>query len=107
MMLITKCARAPLPFVVQFLLRPKSPSSSSPPLLVPLEFPLSGTKVIIYVSKNPSTFFSSAGRVISSVVVVFPLKLFIRPEAAQFSWVLFISRDKGGEERRERKKGPK
>ena len=36
-------------------------------------------------------------------VVVFPLKLFLRPKAAQFSWVLFIPRDKGGEER-ERKK---
>ena len=85
-------------FLIQFLLLKALPS-------VPPEFPLSGAEVIIYVSKNPSTFSVPPGArpLPLSSVVVFPLKLFLRPKAAQFSWVLFIPRDKGGEDR-ERKK---
>ena len=91
---------SPLPFS-----HPISPAPKSLLLLCYLS-PLvslsrSGTEVIIYVSKNPSTFSVPPGASPPPPVVVFPLKLFVlvRP-AAQFSWVLFIPRDKG----RERKK---
>jgi hypothetical protein len=76
-------------------------------------FPLfpchSGTEVIIYVSKNPSTFFfflkptrQPVSRPTDRPTDVFSLKLFIRRR--QFSWVLFIPGDKEEEEETENRK---
>ena len=52
---------------------------------------LSGAEVIIYVSKNPSTFFSPSP--LSPPSPSFLCNF----SPAQFSWVLFIPRDKGRE----------
>ena len=60
----------------------------------PLDFfSLSGAEVIIYVSKNPSTF--------SVPLLCRRRRLsFVTLPSAQFSWVLFIPRDKSREEKK-------